>query len=219
MPPTGYAVLGLLAVADVPLSAVELKTRADFSLRFFYWAPAISHIRKELTRLEELGLVTATEAPGRGSRRTLVFEITDAGRAVLRDWLHQTGDDEPVVVKHPGLLRVWLAGQSEDPARVVEVVDRYLAKTRAAIDELQWGRRRAREIRLTDRPELRYSRAVGDYVLRRLYAELANLSQLRDDLTDLPTSPRPSFAGPPPLHDYTAGQDGPRPEPTDTEEG
>ncbi|ADP80507.1 PadR family transcriptional regulator [Pseudofrankia inefficax] len=204
LPATAYAVLGQLAVADVPLSPVELKTRADFSLRFFYWAPAISHIRKELARLEQLGLVTSSPAPGRGLRRTLVHEITPAGRAVLRDWLHRTPDDEPVVIKHPVLLRVWLAGESDDPDRVVEILDHHLAQTRAAIDELRWGRRRAREVRLADRPELRYSGAVGDYVLRRMYAELANITQLRDELAALPTTPRPPFAGPPPLHDYAA---------------
>ncbi|WP_081438150.1 PadR family transcriptional regulator [Pseudofrankia asymbiotica] len=201
LPTTAYAVLGLLAVADVPLSPVELKTRADFSLRFFYWAPAISHIRKELARLEALGLVTASPAPGRRIRRTFVHEITPAGRAVLRDWLRQTTDEEPVVIKHPVLLRVWLGAETE-PERVVEVLDRYLEQTRAAVDELRWGRRRAQEVRLDGRPELRYSRAVGDYVLRRMYAELANVAQLRDELADLPTTPRPPFAGPPPLHDY-----------------
>ncbi|WP_007509546.1 PadR family transcriptional regulator [Pseudofrankia saprophytica] len=201
LPTTAYAVLGMLAVADVPLSPVELKTRADFSLRFFYWAPAISHIRKELARLEALGLVTASPAPGRRIRRTLVHEITPAGRTVLRDWLHQTADEEPVVIKHPVLLRVWLGAETE-PERVVEILDRYVEQTRAAVDELRWGRRRAQEVRLDSRPELRYSRAVGDYVLRRMYAELANVAQLRDELADLPTTPRPPFAGPPPLHDY-----------------
>jgi DNA-binding PadR family transcriptional regulator len=208
LPATAYAVLGLLAAADVPLSPVELKTRADFSLRFFYWAPAISHIRKELARLEELGLITARPAPGRRIRRALVHEITPAGRGVLRDWLGQGADDEPVVIKHPVLLRVWLGTETE-PERVVEMLDRYLEQTRGAIDELRWGRRRASEVRLVDRPELRYSRAVGDYVLRRMYAELANISQLRDELATLPTTPRPTFAGPPPLHDYEHAGAGP----------
>ncbi|KPM51757.1 PadR family transcriptional regulator [Frankia sp. R43] len=206
LPPTSYAVLGLLAVADLPMSAVELKTRAEFSLRFFYWAPAVSHIRKELTRLAELGLVTATEVPAPRVRRTLVHEITDAGRTVLRNWLDDLPDDEPVVLKDPVLLRVWLGAQG-DPDRIVRLLDQHLERTRAAIDDLQWGRRRAREMGLDNVPRLRHSRAVGDYVLRRLYAELANLTQLRDEITCRPTEPRPPTAGPPPLHEYDDDDD------------
>ncbi|ONH58849.1 PadR family transcriptional regulator [Frankia sp. CcI49] len=201
LPPTSYAVLGLLAVADVPLSAVELKTRADFSLRFFYWAPAVSHIRKELARLGELALVTAEVVPAPRARHTVVHEITPAGRAVLRGWLDDLPDDEPVVVKDSVLLRVWLGAEGE-PDQIVRLLDQHLARTRAAIDELQWGRRRAREVHLDEVTRLRHSRAVGDYVLRRMYAELASLTQLRDEIADRPTEPRPPMAGPPPLHDY-----------------
>jgi DNA-binding PadR family transcriptional regulator len=201
LPPTSYALLGLLSVADVPQSSVELKTRADFSLRHFYWAPAISHIRKELARLEELGLVTAEPVPAKRVRQTMVYMITPAGRAVLRAWLETVAEDEPVVLKNPVLLRVWLGAESE-PERVVALLDNYLEQTRAALDWLQWGRRRAREVHLAGLPRLRYSQAVGDYVLRRMYAELANATQLRDELAALPTAPRPPAAGPPPLYDY-----------------
>ncbi len=207
LPPTSYAVLGLLAVAQVPLSAVELKTRADFSLRFFYWAPAVSHIRKELARLGGRGLVTTEEMAGLRVRRTYVHEITPAGREVLRSWLDELPDDEPVMVKDPVLLRVWLGAHSE-AAQLGRLLDQHLDRTRAAIDELQWGRRRAREVHLADVPRLRYSQAVSDYVLRRLYAEVANLTQLRDELTERPTEPRPPVAGPPPLHDYDDAPEG-----------
>ena len=51
LPMTAYLVLGVLVINDEELSAAEIKTRADFSFGQFYWAPAVSHIRRELSRL------------------------------------------------------------------------------------------------------------------------------------------------------------------------
>jgi len=59
LPATAYAVLGILIVNDEELSAGEIKTRASFGMRYFYWSPAVSHIRRELRRLLALGLVMA----------------------------------------------------------------------------------------------------------------------------------------------------------------
>jgi DNA-binding PadR family transcriptional regulator len=195
---TSYAVLGLLWTAREPLSAVEVRTRANFTLRFFYWAPAISHIRKELGRLESLGLVTADEVKVGRVKSTLVHQITPSGQEVLRAWVGSLPEDEPVVLKHPVMLRIWL-GEGTDPDRLVEILDHHLERTEEVIDQLQWGRRRAHEEQLDTVARLRYPRAVGDYVLRSYYAELANVRQLRDEIADRGTQPRPEVAGPPPL--------------------
>jgi DNA-binding PadR family transcriptional regulator len=197
---TSYAVLGLLRTAPEPLSAVEVRTRANFTLRFFYWAPALSHIRKELVRLESLGLVTADEVRLGRVKTTLVHQITPQGRQVLREWVTCLPDDEPVVVKHPVVLRVWL-GEATDPDRLVEILDQHLARTEQIIDELQWAQRRVREERLDTLPEASHRRAVGGYVLRSNYAELANIRQLRDEIASRDTGTRPPAAGPPPLRD------------------
>lgn len=217
---TSYAVLGLLWKVPDPLSAVEIRTRANFSLRFFYWAPAVSHIRKELARLESLRLVTAEEVRLGRVKTTLVHQITPQGEEVLREWATSLPDDEPVVLKHPVLLRIWL-GDVIDPARLVEILDQHVARTEQTIDQLQWGQRRAREEHLDELPEARYRRAVGAYVLRSCYAELANVRQLRDEIADPGTEVRPPSAGPPPLRSRAghagsrSGLDTPSPEPGD----
>jgi hypothetical protein len=56
LPLTTYATLGLLSTVT-PFSAVEVEERARVYLRHFYWAPALSHIRRELDRIEVLGYV------------------------------------------------------------------------------------------------------------------------------------------------------------------
>ncbi|WP_261575598.1 PadR family transcriptional regulator [Frankia gtarii] len=206
---TSYAVLGLLWNAPEPLSAVELRTRANFTLRFFYWAPAVSHIRKELLRLESLELVTAEEVRLGRVRTTLVHRITPRGDEVLREWVASLPDDDPVVLKHPVILRVWLGGAT-DSTRLAEILDQHLARTEQVIDQLQWGQQRARESGIDAMPDSRHRRAVSGYVLRSYYAELANVRQLRDEIADRGTQARPAAAGPPPLRDqaaWSAGSD------------
>ena len=51
---TSYAVLGLLSFGQ-ELSGFDMKRWADWSLKFFYWAPSFSQIYGELHKLEELG--------------------------------------------------------------------------------------------------------------------------------------------------------------------
>ena len=58
LPLTSYAALGLLSPGE-EFTAVEVQERAYALLRYFYWAPALSHVRRELNRLEDLGYVLA----------------------------------------------------------------------------------------------------------------------------------------------------------------
>ncbi len=62
LPPTAYAVLGTLAFGR-ELSGYDIKKWADASLGFFYWSPALSHIYRELARLEERALVEGIDVP------------------------------------------------------------------------------------------------------------------------------------------------------------
>ncbi|GEB16549.1 helix-turn-helix transcriptional regulator [Pimelobacter simplex] len=118
LPPTGWAVLGLLSFGE-ELSGYDLKRWADWSLRFFYWSPSFSQIYSELRRLEKLGLATSrieTRDDVRGKR---MYRITDAGRDALSGW---AADDhvDPVVLKHGVMLRLWLGHLSEpDKLRTV----------------------------------------------------------------------------------------------------
>ena len=180
LPVTAYLVLGVLAANDEQLTAGEIKTRAELSVGHFYWSPSVSHVRRELNRLLARGMVGEIGAHS-GKRAITLYETTDAGRDALRRWVQHFPGQDQVVIKHPVILRTWLA-RSEDPEHIVDTLDRHLEATRARLDEALWSRQRSRELGITEDPDQRFSFAVLDYSIRGLYAELSNIAQLRDEI-------------------------------------
>ena len=85
LPATAYAILGMLCF-ERELTGYDAKKWADASLRHFYWAPATSHVYRELARLEDLGLVESRGATADEPRTKRVYRITDAGRAAVTAW-------------------------------------------------------------------------------------------------------------------------------------
>ena len=61
-------------------------------------------------------------------------------------------------------------------------MDRRLENNRARLNEALWSRDRSRELGITGDPEQRFSFAVLDYAIRGLYAEISNITQLRDEI-------------------------------------
>lgn len=178
---TAYAVLGVLSMNGELLTAGEIKQRAAFALRFFWGAPAVSHIRRELHRMLRLGLVEEREIAIGGERRAQAFQITADGELRLYEWVAAGGADEAVVTRNPMLLRVFL-GRGHPVADVLRLIDARLRQTEEELGDVLWGRRRADEMGLTPHPDRRFSAAVSDYVIRQLYFEQANLRQLRDTI-------------------------------------
>ncbi|MDV8071362.1 MarR family transcriptional regulator [Rhodococcus sp. IEGM 1366] len=192
LPATAYAVLGVLSTLNEELSASEIKARCDYTLRLFYWSPAVSHIRRELRRLRELGLITEREVQIGQVRRTMVYQTTDRGEVVLRRWVSGLPVDEPVVLKNPALLRVYL-GAATGPHDVVKILDNRLEQLQHQIDDLVWGRRRSEELHLADAEHLRYAQALSEYLLRSAHFEHGNVRQLRDRIADM-DSDNPALA-------------------------
>lgn len=180
LPVTAYLVLGVLAANDEQLTAGEIKMRAELSVGHFYWSPSVSHVRRELTRLLARGMVSETGAQS-GKRAITLYETTEAGLDALRRWVQHFPGQEQVVIKHPVILKTWLA-RGEDPEHVLDTLDRHLEATRARLDEALWSRQRSHELGITEDPDQRYSFAVLDYAIRGLYAEISNISQLRDEI-------------------------------------
>lgn len=180
LPVTAYLVLGVLAANDERLTAGEIKMRAELSVGHFYWSPSVSHVRRELTRLLARGMVAQTGSQS-GKRAITLYETTDAGRDALRRWVQHFPGQDQVVIKHPVILKTWLA-RGEDPERIVDTLERHLDATRARLDEALWSRRRSQELGITADQEQRFSFAVLDYAIRGLYAEISNISQLRDEI-------------------------------------
>jgi DNA-binding PadR family transcriptional regulator len=183
LPTTAYTVLGILATLDEELTAAEIKKRCDFTLRWFYWSPAVSHIRRELFRLRDLGLVTEREVLLGRVRRSIVYRTTVRGEELVRRWAATAAGDEPVVLKDPALLRVYF-GQFTEPHELVALLDGRLAQLEEQIADLVWSRRRMHELGLDAEPELRHRLALGEYLLRAAHFEQGNVRQLRDRIAD-----------------------------------
>ncbi|BBZ46519.1 PadR family transcriptional regulator [Mycobacterium parmense] len=180
LPVTAYLVLGVLAANDEQLTAGEIKVRAELSVGHFYWSPSVSHVRRELNRLLARGMVGEIGAQT-GRRPITLYETTEAGLTALRRWVQHFPGHDQVVIKHPVILKTWLA-RGEDAERVLDTLDRHLEATRARLDEALWSRQRSRDLGITDDPEQRFPFAVLDYAIRGLYAELSNITQLRDEI-------------------------------------
>jgi DNA-binding PadR family transcriptional regulator len=186
LPATAYAVLGILSVNDEELTPGEIKVRAEFAFRHFYWSPAVSHIRRELRRLLEMGLVEEREIPIGQVRRSQVYQTTDEGERALARWVSESPPDEAVIVKNSVLLRVYL-GDKAPMETILAVIDARLSELEDAIHETHWGRRRGAELGLDQQEMLRFPRAVSEYKLRALYFEQGNLRQLRDTIVGFDT--------------------------------
>ena len=87
---TRYAVLGLLNTA--PMTGYQMRKAYESSLGHF-WSESYSHLYAILKVLEVDGLATSTVAPGHGRPDRRVYDITDAGREALRDWLASPADE------------------------------------------------------------------------------------------------------------------------------
>lgn len=119
LPPTAWAVLGILSF-DAELSGYDVKRWADQSLAFFYWAPSQSQIYAELRRLEATGFAASRVEQTHAAKSRRLYRITEAGAAAVRRWADET-PPEPVMLKHPVILRVW-AGHITDPERLAEIL-------------------------------------------------------------------------------------------------
>jgi DNA-binding PadR family transcriptional regulator len=186
LPATAYAVLGILSVTEEELTAGEIKKRVSYSMRHFYWSPAVSHIRRELARLVALGMVEEREIELGQVRRGLAYQTTAAGEDALARWVVSGSTRDQVVVKNSVLLRVFL-GQKAPPDVLLGILDARIVEVEEAIEELNWGQRRSSELGLEKQEGLRFPHAIGEYVLRGLYFEHANLSQLRARIVGLNT--------------------------------
>ncbi|WP_235736396.1 helix-turn-helix transcriptional regulator [Nocardioides alcanivorans] len=110
--PTSWATLGLLSFGE-ELSGYDLKKWADWSLRFFYWAPSYSQIYSELRKLEEMGYASSRVVNKDDVRGKRLYRITTEGEAVMSRWANEA-PVEPAVLKHGLMLRMWL-GHAGDP--------------------------------------------------------------------------------------------------------
>lgn len=115
LPTTAYVVLGLLSFGQ-RLTGYELRQWALGSTRFFWAAPAMSMIYRELDRLERTELVDRRDESGDAERARTTYGLTDAGLVELRRWIDDAPAEEPVI-RHPAAFRLFL-GHLADPDKL-----------------------------------------------------------------------------------------------------
>jgi DNA-binding PadR family transcriptional regulator len=125
--PTAYVILGF--VRKGAKSGYEIKALVDNSTRFF-WAASYGQIYPELKRLAEAGLITGSDSPTGGRKRT-VYEITADGEEELRNWLRQR--PETFEMRDEGLLKLFFADAL--PREEALEILREMRATRLAINE------------------------------------------------------------------------------------
>ncbi|TDI34504.1 MAG: PadR family transcriptional regulator [Acidobacteria bacterium] len=125
---TSFPLLGLLA--GRPMSGYDLKQAIQATFGHF-WTESFGQIYPELGRLAEAGMITIARSstvegrvpgpaasagrsrraarPGRRGAPRLVYELTDAGRACLDDWLMAPARSQ--VRRDELLLKLYFAGQ------------------------------------------------------------------------------------------------------------
>jgi DNA-binding PadR family transcriptional regulator len=179
LPPTAYAILGLLSFGR-ELTGYELKQWADDSLRFFYAAPAMSQVYTELERLHAAGLVV-DRAVQEGNRTIRSYRLSARGAAVLRTWAAEA-EPEPPVLKHHLALRVFL-GHLVEPERLVEQVTAHRAWLEHMLTQLAGVQD---DLAHDDPDTWRYARLVATWGRRYYESEVAAMDDLLAELSRLP---------------------------------
>ena len=105
LPNAAYVILGKLLVLGGG-SGYDVKRDVDGTLRSF-WTISQAQIYPVLAQLEEAGLVEGRSEP-RGRRQRRVFNLTDSGEEVLRDWVRE---DERLSfeLRDEGMLKLFFA--------------------------------------------------------------------------------------------------------------
>lgn len=178
LPNTAYAVLGILSLAtqtgETPLSGYDVRKWAE-SLRFFYWSPAQSQIYSELRRLQKLGFVISKEVIQSGKPNKRLYEITEGGESVFRDWVNKM-EIEPTVMKHGLVLRLFF-GHAADPDRLVVLLEQFIESVEESLAQLAIVQEYTENSEGFDYPAL-----VAEWGINYYQAELATAQKIMEKI-------------------------------------
>jgi DNA-binding PadR family transcriptional regulator len=146
--PTARVILGMLQLGAK--TGYEIKNAIEVSTRFF-WGASYGQIYPELRRLTEAGLLTASDAPRGGVRRT-EYLLTAEGERALQDWL--TADDYGAFELRDELLLRFFFGDVVSHEEVRAVVKRMRERSEWVVEEFRKMEPGAKEGFMDDDGEL-----------------------------------------------------------------
>ena len=85
----------LAALIEEPCSGYDLAKKFDGSVGFF-WKATHQQIYRELAKLEELGLIGAERVHQEGRPDKKLYNVTEEGKAHLREWIAKPGEISPM---------------------------------------------------------------------------------------------------------------------------
>jgi DNA-binding PadR family transcriptional regulator len=149
---TAHLLLGMVAVGA--RTGYAIRNRVERATSFF-WAASNGQIYPELKRLEHAGLLVGRRAAD-GRRERTEYELTDAGRDALHEWL-TTSAQLAVEQRHEGLLKLFFADvlTTEEALELVVAMRHRHELIRAGIEQAM----------PPNRPDRRFGHVVKEYGL------------------------------------------------------
>jgi DNA-binding PadR family transcriptional regulator len=147
---TRYAVLGLLSRR--PQSGYDIRKQYESSAGNF-WSESYGQIYPILRQLEADGLATHSVDRNEGRPDRKVYQITEAGREALREWL--ASPPETFRYRVEVLLKV-MHGMEVGPATTIEHVERFKKEHEALLRQYGGITAQLNE-QYRDAPNLQYS--------------------------------------------------------------
>jgi DNA-binding PadR family transcriptional regulator len=186
---TDYAVLGMLTLQ--PMSGYDIRATIAESIAYF-WTESYGQIYPTLNRLARERLVSK-RGERAASRTRHVYAITDAGRAVLAEWLRQPAEER--VPRNELLFKLFFSRHAS-PAAATRQVEAYRAAQAEARDRFATLDRElvARHAKNPDLPywliTLRYGQLEAEARLRWADEALEILQELQAlGLPERPAAP------------------------------
>src|SRR5579872_2142227 len=125
----GSVGMGLLAILSEDEASYGLRLRNEFESRTGgVWPLNVGQVYTTLARLDRDGLVREVATGAEGQR---LYEITEAGRAALREWFMQPADSAEPPARDELSMKVVLAARSGIAGQVIQ------AERKAAVQRLQ----------------------------------------------------------------------------------
>lgn len=175
-----FAILGILSYK--PMSGYDLKKIIQNS-SFMYWSGNNNQIYRALSDLLDQGLVMSEVIHQEGSPSKKIYEITDEGVEVLKQWVQSP--IKPVEIKKPFLIHLAWSRQL-NTRQLKSLIEEYKSQIQTQI--LLENSKREDEFVPPDRTALETTiwRLIKDNIVRTYENELAWIEELSEAISEIP---------------------------------
>ena len=153
---TAYVILGMLSIAPKG-SGYEIHKAIENNFGSF-WGESYGQIYPSLKRLAAEGLIEACNPAPASKKRRQEYALTDAGRAILREWLALPFQNDPP--RNEFLLKLFF-GSEAAPGTALKHVRELQERNRRTLTTLEGIESMAREIQSQNPNKLYWMLTLG----------------------------------------------------------